>query len=354
MVNPKVKACFQSNPANPVTFYTAVDLSGYENDVKDFVRKLEIYRTDTNTLIAAKTLAKDEFKVSTLVGSFGVYENNLTIRAVLYHDGVKVSEHSASFNGLQNFFPNDNGIQISKTSGSYKAVDNYQYPFYSGKSINDFERYFINMRRETKSPASHKIQFINNVPDNTVEIGYPWFNEVVVLIYSIWIDKETGLYFEAISAANTLTNDLLSPLYNAGGIYQGTPNYDPLGNEDALPNYSFLDNQTVTQPSSPFGNLLRPHILKWDILTDGGQTDEGYPLPGTTTTVQVPCRFVPGGTRVFKNADSTEQGQKGRIRVDVGSPIPKQGQLIEVVGFFKGIAQEVYNGGHLTGWRIDV
>ena len=99
----------------------------------------------------------------------------------------------------------------------------------------------------------------------------------------------------------------------------------------------------------------RPHVLKW-IETTEASTDEdtGYTIPGATIDHEIPCRWHSGGTKVYRNEDSTQVMQKGRIRVDIGSPMPKVGQILEVVGHFTGVAMEVYTGGTLTGWRIDV
>lgn len=100
---------------------------------------------------------------------------------------------------------------------------------------------------------------------------------------------------------------------------------------------------------------LRPHVLRWTETTEA-TTDEatGYPIPGTEINYELKCRWHSGGTKVYRNEDSTEVMQKGRIRVDIGSPMPQVGQLLEVVGHFNGTAMEVYTGGTLTGWRIDV
>jgi len=348
MVNPKVKAAYEYSYTGNV-FYTAFDLSDYENDVKSYTRKLEIFRTDTGQLVRSQVLNAGEFKIGTLIQSGLLpndpYLNNLGIKAVLTIDGIVVDEDIISFTSPPINPPTIiNPVSVIKTENGYTINDNTQ--------TANVDRFAISLRRNTSNAQLNKLQYIKQM--DSASVSFDYFNEMVVYAYVLYFDKTTNQVITRENAAFVYQNDLLAPLYNAGGIYRGTPNYDPLGNEDALPNYSFLDNQNGNESPGMFGNFLRPHILKWDILTDGGQTDEGYPLPGTTTTVQVPCRFVPGGTRVFKNADSTEQGQKGRIRVDVGSPMPKQGQLIEVVGLFNGIAQEVYSGGHLTGWRIDV
>jgi hypothetical protein len=95
--------------------------------------------------------------------------------------------------------------------------------------------------------------------------------------------------------------------------------------------------------------------MNW--VTAGVPTGEdpatGYPLPQAPGEPRsVACRFHLGGTKVFRNEDSTEVNQIGRIRLDAGIELPEPGQIIEVVGQFKGKVQDVYRG-QLSS-RIDV
>lgn len=103
--------------------------------------------------------------------------------------------------------------------------------------------------------------------------------------------------------------------------------------------------------------------MKWKSVESTGGLDPitGYPTDDQAESEKtVPCRFVAGGTAVFKNEDSTETRQKGRISVNIGSELPLEGQYVEVTDgttgrvHFKGITQIVYAGGTLTRWRIDV
>lgn len=87
--------------------------------------------------------------------------------------------------------------------------------------------------------------------------------------------------------------------------------------------------------------------------------ETGFPIPGIPgATLNIPCRFVAGGQRLFKNEDSTEVQQKGRISVDMGSELPKQWQEVVVTDgdreLFRGPAMEIYAGGQLSRWRVDV
>lgn len=106
--------------------------------------------------------------------------------------------------------------------------------------------------------------------------------------------------------------------------------------------------------------VTRPHILTYTTEgIPGGEDPNGFPLPDVPgSTVQLPCRFVAGGQRMFKNEDSTEVQQKGRISVDRDSTMPKQMQEVIVTmddrELFRGPAMEIYAGGQLTRWRIDV
>lgn len=109
-------------------------------------------------------------------------------------------------------------------------------------------------------------------------------------------------------------------------------------------------------------DLFRPHVLTFTTpgtpATDDPVT--GYPIPGEPEQqVSIRCRFVPNKTaRVFKNANNEDVQQKGRIRVPIGSIMPTPfAHLVVTEGervHFTGPALEVYTGGHLTGWRIDV
>jgi hypothetical protein len=95
--------------------------------------------------------------------------------------------------------------------------------------------------------------------------------------------------------------------------------------------------------------------MKWLAAgTPGGEDPAtGYPLPGTPgVKVSIPCRFHLGGVKQFKNQDNTVVNQVGTIRCDAGVALPEVGQLIEVVGQFKGPVKDVYRG-QLT-YRIDV
>lgn len=99
----------------------------------------------------------------------------------------------------------------------------------------------------------------------------------------------------------------------------------------------------------------RPHIMLWVTNSQSGGTDNetGYPLPDIPgQAIETPCRFHLGGTKVFKNEDSTEVNQIGTIRLDAGNSLPTPGSQINVVGHFSGIVRSVYKG-QLTH-RIDV
>ena len=105
---------------------------------------------------------------------------------------------------------------------------------------------------------------------------------------------------------------------------------------------------------------FRPHVLTFTLPgISGGQDDNGFPLPDQPgEVVNIPCRFVAGGTKVYKNEDSTETLQKGRVRIDSGDPAPVVGQEVTVTmnddKLFKGPIMEAYKGGQLGSWRFDV
>lgn len=95
--------------------------------------------------------------------------------------------------------------------------------------------------------------------------------------------------------------------------------------------------------------------MRWTETSEATESSEGYPIPGTPTNYELPCRWVSGGSKVYRNEDNTTTTQLGRISFDSGvANYPKAGMEVEVVGHFKGIAKEVYTGGQLSRWRVDV
>lgn len=95
--------------------------------------------------------------------------------------------------------------------------------------------------------------------------------------------------------------------------------------------------------------------MKWTTLgvepeynEETGEYSEGE----AGVVVEIPCRFYPGGTKIFKNQDSMDVMQKGTIRFSVGEPMPRKNDEVEVVGLFKGLVQETYSG--RTTQRIEV
>jgi hypothetical protein len=109
---------------------------------------------------------------------------------------------------------------------------------------------------------------------------------------------------------------------------------------------------------------FRPHIMLWTptnpSTTEPGTGNEIPGAPGET--IAVPCRFYLGGTKVFKNEDSTDVQQKGKIRLDAGVKLPAVGVEITVtdvydplkpeVIHFQGRVMDVYRG--QLSYRIDV
>jgi hypothetical protein len=103
------------------------------------------------------------------------------------------------------------------------------------------------------------------------------------------------------------------------------------------------------------GLETRPHVMTFVIPgAPGGQDpDTGYPLPDDPgQAIEAPCRFYLGGTKVFKNEDSTDVNQIGKIRVDAGITLPLPGMHISVEGHFSGTVRAVYHG--QLSHRIDV
>lgn len=74
------------------------------------------------------------------------------------------------------------------------------------------------------------------------------------------------------------------------------------------------------------------------------------PIPGEL--VQRKCRFHLGGTKVYKNQDSTDVNQVGTIRLDAGGLMPSVNDTVNVIGHFTGKVREVYRG--QLSWRIEV
>lgn len=105
---------------------------------------------------------------------------------------------------------------------------------------------------------------------------------------------------------------------------------------------------------------LRPHILTYSTPgTPGGEDANGFPLPDQPgTTVTIPCRFHADSSKVYKNEDSVEVSQVGRIRLDAGEVVPPVGTHVIVTNKvsgtvqFEGPVRERYEG-QLSG-RLEV
>ena len=77
--------------------------------------------------------------------------------------------------------------------------------------------------------------------------------------------------------------------------------------------------------------LDRKHTLTFTLPGTGGGEDPvtGLPLPEVPgSQVAIDCRFHQNSTKVLKNEDSTESLQVGRIRVAIGSVMPKMWQNV--------------------------
>lgn len=109
---------------------------------------------------------------------------------------------------------------------------------------------------------------------------------------------------------------------------------------------------------------FRPHIMTWTPMSPSAiEPGTGNEIPGSPgDPVAVVCRFHLGGTKMFRNEDSTEVQQKGKIRLDAGTRLPEVGVEIVVMDIFnplkqqathfKGRVMDVYRG--QESYRIDV
>ena len=107
--------------------------------------------------------------------------------------------------------------------------------------------------------------------------------------------------------------------------------------------------------------LDRKHTLTFTLPGTGGGEDpeNGQPIPETPgAPVSIDCRFHQNNTKVLKNEDSTESLQVGRIRVAIGSVMPKMWQNVVVsegdIVHFSGPVRYIDRTGTLLSWRIDV
>ena len=104
---------------------------------------------------------------------------------------------------------------------------------------------------------------------------------------------------------------------------------------------------------------LKPHIMSYNTTgTPGGSDANGFPLPDVPgELVEVPCRFYAESSKVYKNEDSTEVAQVGRIRLDAGVSVPAVGTIVTVTSAagvvqFAGPVRERYEG-QMSG-RLEV
>jgi hypothetical protein len=72
----------------------------------------------------------------------------------------------------------------------------------------------------------------------------------------------------------------------------------------------------------------------------GGSDANGFPLPDVPgEVVEVPCRFHAVSSKTYKNEDSTETAQVGRIRLDAGVVVPEVGTVVTVRSATSGTVQ---------------
>lgn len=108
-------------------------------------------------------------------------------------------------------------------------------------------------------------------------------------------------------------------------------------------------------------DLFRPHTMTWTTGSNVITTDPntGFPVaPPEGQSIEVKCRFRPVTPNEFRKSDGMVITKSGRISVDIGSDLPALGQIVTVSEgekvHFQGPVIEIYSGGHLTRWRIDV
>lgn len=76
---------------------------------------------------------------------------------------------------------------------------------------------------------------------------------------------------------------------------------------------------------------FRPHIMTWTPIESATEPGTGYEIPGVPgNPIAVLCRFYLGGIKEFRNEDNSVIRQKGRIRLDAGSHMPKVGEPVKV------------------------
>ncbi|AMR34137.1 hypothetical protein A0256_23145 [Mucilaginibacter sp. PAMC 26640] len=104
---------------------------------------------------------------------------------------------------------------------------------------------------------------------------------------------------------------------------------------------------------------FKPHTLTYRLPgIPGGIDASGFPLPDQPgELVQIPCRFHADSSKVFKNEDSTEVDQVGRIRLNPGDIVPAVGTIVTVTNDtgevqFTGPVRERYEA-QLSG-RVEV
>jgi len=103
---------------------------------------------------------------------------------------------------------------------------------------------------------------------------------------------------------------------------------------------------------------LKPHTLTYTLPgTSGGQDANGFPLPDAEgQAVSVECRFHADSSKIYKNEDSTEVAQVGRIRLNAGVAVPAVGTIVTITNAngiqFEGPVRERYEG-QMSG-RLEV
>lgn len=106
---------------------------------------------------------------------------------------------------------------------------------------------------------------------------------------------------------------------------------------------------------------LTPNTIYWNALANDAVVDPetGYMTPGSEgASKESPCRFYPKSNKVFKNEDSTESIQVGKIRIPKNCEVPYVGAKVLVVDsvgglVYEGLAKTRFDG-QLTGGWIEV
>lgn len=255
---PKVVAGFQGYFASggiPAYTLSAVDVTDYGNDVKDYTRVVTFIDVSTQIVLDTINLSQDLFIASYRFPITQQIEAKLTI-----NDGVSQSDSvllnpPVDLNHFNIIYPitpeqGSNGFTYAKggdaSAYNYSITDGKTYPLtiesveYPEYTKDSFDRYIVFGRINTETGLNGTKKIIGAAKFTTDTVTRTWFNEYGVDYNYVWIHTDTKQLLIGKGGAYVAPDTVIDLNDYEFGVWVGT-GIDPLGDEDAAPD---LENYT--------------------------------------------------------------------------------------------------------------